>query len=680
MATGQAKKVYVFKRKDMQQMYLTVLFLIHYRNLQGLGLKLPSESSLRSWLKGLSFRPGITEVQNALEEQIKTISDSNRDCILLWDEMSLKELIQYNKYTDEFEGIVDHGDSKRELDRASEVLVFMVVGLKKNWKYPVSFYFSKDNTTSDELRRLLDENLSFLKKCGLRVRVGICDMSFTNQGLYRALNVTKEQPYIERDGQKIYMIHDVPHLMKLIRNNLKKHRFRYGQKTANWKHIKKFWDLDKTRVPRMCPKLTKYHFDLTSFSKMKVKLATQVFSHSVYAGMLTMITLHLLPPEAKQTAIFVKKVNDMFDLLNVSRLEDRTLNKSGGRYFTNLSKLDEYYKLFASVQVPSRKKGNPPCISGLLLTLKGIKSLSEDLKNEGYKYILTRRLQQDPLEQYFSFIRMRGGWSRNPTSRQFRHNFRFNFVRALIHSTKNGNCSFHETQAVSKAEALSRLDGIFKIQRSSGSGIAQKCKSIAYPEPYDEIEEEISSSSKNSTNFYSFKDKPGRILHELDVNSATYMINAISKKFLKKSPCKECEKMYYILTDECCLTSSLIFIGSKAYDSRLLRECGFPSYAHVLIPEVSDILVNVCNNFTNHAVTTLKSSGTQISERIFNECIKDVNLTNWFNERSGNCRVHRENIVKLLIRSLIFLVVKDQNQIVKQTKSWSQTRIRLRNQ
>lgn len=43
---------------------------------------------------------------------------------------------------------------------------------------------------------------------------------------------------------------------------------------------------------------------------------------------------------------------------------------------------------------------------GLELTLQGMKHLLLDLKDEGYKYVLTRRLQQDCLENLFSFLRM----------------------------------------------------------------------------------------------------------------------------------------------------------------------------------------------------------------------------------------------------------------------------------
>jgi hypothetical protein len=51
---------------------------------------------------------------------------------------------------------------------------------------------------------------------------------------------------------------------------------------------------------------------------MKVKLAVQVLSHSVAAGINTMVLLKKMPKEARQTADFIQKMDDMFDILNIS--------------------------------------------------------------------------------------------------------------------------------------------------------------------------------------------------------------------------------------------------------------------------------------------------------------------------------------------------------------------------
>ena len=54
----------------------------------------------------------------------------------------------------------------------------------------------------------------------------------------------------------------------------------------SWKHLEDFYLQDKRNVIRMAPKLTERHIHLPPFTNMSVKLATQVFSHSVAAGKL----------------------------------------------------------------------------------------------------------------------------------------------------------------------------------------------------------------------------------------------------------------------------------------------------------------------------------------------------------------------------------------------------------
>ncbi len=54
-----------------------------------------------------------------------------------------------------------------------------------------------------------------------------------------------------------------------------------------WEHVQAFYDKGSASV-HLAPRLTKKHIELPPFASLCVKLATQVLSHSVTAGMAAM--------------------------------------------------------------------------------------------------------------------------------------------------------------------------------------------------------------------------------------------------------------------------------------------------------------------------------------------------------------------------------------------------------
>ena len=58
--------------------------------------------------------------------------------------------------------------------------------------------------------------------------------------------------------------------------------------TATWKDITAAYKIDYQKFIRLAPKLTPYHINPEKKKKMKVALATQVFSHVTAAAIYTM--------------------------------------------------------------------------------------------------------------------------------------------------------------------------------------------------------------------------------------------------------------------------------------------------------------------------------------------------------------------------------------------------------
>ncbi|KAJ8875594.1 hypothetical protein PR048_023490 [Dryococelus australis] len=119
------------------------------------------------------------------------------------------------------------------------------------------------------------------------------------------------------------------------------------------------------------PKLSAKHIHPGLFDKMNVKRTAQGFSRSVYAG----TSEHDVNEGSTRqaTANFVLKINLMFDMFNSRSLFDKNSDKR-----------------------------------------------ALNMKRDGVHYLLTSRLQQDPLENIFSLIRMRYGYGRTPSAKEFR--------------------------------------------------------------------------------------------------------------------------------------------------------------------------------------------------------------------------------------------------------------------
>ena len=72
---------------------------------------------------------------------------------------------------------------------------------------------------------------------------------------------------------------------------------------ATWKDIDSFYNNDKTLAIRTAlPKLTEKHLHPNGYSKMKVKYATQIFSHTVAAAICSYVSMGGLPQSALGTA------------------------------------------------------------------------------------------------------------------------------------------------------------------------------------------------------------------------------------------------------------------------------------------------------------------------------------------------------------------------------------------
>lgn len=262
---------------------------------------LPSRKTLMKVLSQVPFEIGLnSHILNALKVSVSKMDPENRICSLIFDEMSLEPSLGYNKKTDSINGFEDCGDGKKQ-KFADHAMIFMARGLRKKWKQPIAYFFSEHGMSSPHIVRNLKEIISSLHNIGLKVVATICDQHSTN---CRAINMLKDETErtfqlagIENrlqgfsiNGEEIVPLYDVPHLLKGVRNNLldkpASFTWKNGVQTAMWGDIIRLYELDVGDFDtKMCYKLTDAHIYKEKIKKMKVKHASQVFSHRVSSTM-----------------------------------------------------------------------------------------------------------------------------------------------------------------------------------------------------------------------------------------------------------------------------------------------------------------------------------------------------------------------------------------------------------
>jgi hypothetical protein len=256
-------------------------------------LPLPSRRTLQSVLNTVHFAAGINaHVFGALQHSLQKMSDRDRSCCLLFDEMSIKENVRFNQKLDCIEGFEDY-ETERTHIIANHALLFMVRGLHRKWKQPVAFYFIRGSTKANLLVRFLKEVLGACQNAGLHVVATVCDMGANNIKALQLLCATRRKPFFKFQNREIVTVYDPPHLLKCTRNLFRKYDVQFESEcmpsqlpvTAKWEHIVNVYEWDKRNIVRICYKLTDAHLVPAAQDAMKVSLAAQVMSHTVGAGL-----------------------------------------------------------------------------------------------------------------------------------------------------------------------------------------------------------------------------------------------------------------------------------------------------------------------------------------------------------------------------------------------------------
>ena len=169
---------------------------------------------------------------------------------------------------------------------------------------------------------------------------------------------------------------------------------------------------------------------------MNVRLAAQVMSNTVANAM-----EHTAGDQVRETVLFIRMMDKFFDIMNIKDVTEwQQKRKDNLRPFTNVgderfdwlsNEFLQYFQTWREMvneregeftQVDRNKMMlSKQTLDGLEISTRSIVSCVKHMLDIGAEYILTRKFNQDKLEQFFGLLRMKGGANDNPNYYQAGH-------------------------------------------------------------------------------------------------------------------------------------------------------------------------------------------------------------------------------------------------------------------
>ena len=301
-----------------------------------------------------------------------------------------------------------------------------------------------------------------LLESGVRVVNVTCDSPRVQLAMMRELGANLDPDSLDlhickdKPGHPIYFVHDMCHVMKLIRNAWGDHHKKLKDSNGeiiDWQYILELYKLQNRTQLKCANKLTQNHVFFSNV-KMKVKYATQLLSRSVALSLKFCREAGF--PQFKgseATEKFLLMMNNIFDIFNSNTkfsmwpLKKAMSLTNFAVWRPELIKAYVYVSGLTTInnvsltKSDSRKTG----FVGVLCNIRAIENIFNDVVTYGpMTFICTLKLSQDPLEHFFGLIRARYGANNNPTPYQFKSTFRKILLGVTDKIVTNSNVSIDE--------------------------------------------------------------------------------------------------------------------------------------------------------------------------------------------------------------------------------------------
>lgn len=236
----------------------------------------------------------------------------------------------------------------------------------------------------------------------------------------------------------------------------------------------------------------------------------------------------MLPQKAIYTAEFIDKADILFDCFNSSSIynyKDALTAITSNSCHMKIIKDTKDYLLSLKVCAPPHVRIH--CVNGWLINLTALDALWQDLQSYQVKYLLTRRLNQDCLENLFARLRVRFGNCDHPTA--------YNFMKGLKSVMTN---YYSQVPQTSNCEA----------DESYFLDVTSNCDADLPPSDTDSDNEESVAS-----------------MPPAEVNALFYVVGWTCKFFLKKHNCQHCRE--HLLDVKQQLDNRNLFCYFKAFSN-----------------------------------------------------------------------------------------------------------------
>ena len=351
---------------------------------------------------------------------IKTLREKgsiHEDIILIVDEFYLQKQAQYCS------GVYVGTDDNGILYKG--VVAFMIVSLKKSIPYVIKAV--PEVTISGKwLSEQISDSISSLSLSGFKIRGVVTDNHQANVNAFSLLHSkfgNQSNLFIyhpDSPNIKIYLFYDSVHIVKNIRNNLLHcKKFVFPSFTYNIKddvyncpagyitwgdfHLLHSKDEQLQGNLKKAPKIT-YQSLHPGNKKQNVSLALSIFDETTIASFKSFF------PERTDIYGFLSIFQKWWTVSNSK--QQFSPNKLGNAIIFDDGKTTFFRQLADWIELWQKSPFftlSKQTSSALITTLHSQAMLIDELIDEGYLYVLTSRLQSDPIERRFSQYRQMSG-------------------------------------------------------------------------------------------------------------------------------------------------------------------------------------------------------------------------------------------------------------------------------